>query len=120
MRYLPEIEKYRFTHPLFGPSPKGSLYGAFKKTFYDKTLMMIASDGEGDGWEHVSASFPNCCPTWEQMCFVKSLFWGDDETVIQFHPKTSEYVNNHPYCLHLWKKKSNEYELPPSILVGIK
>jgi hypothetical protein len=53
------------------------------------------------------------------MCFVKSLFWDDEETVIQFHPAVSAYVNNHSHCLHLWKPPF-DMPLPPSILVGIK
>ncbi len=54
------------------------------------------------------------------MSMIKDLFWAKDETVFQFHPKESEYVNNHPNCLHLWKRVDKEIELPPSILVGIK
>jgi hypothetical protein len=53
------------------------------------------------------------------MAFVKDLFWHDDECVVQFHPPKSEYINNHPYCLHLWKPPY-EVKLPPSILVGVK
>lgn len=71
-------------------------------------------------WQHVSVSLPNRCPTWSEMALVKSLFWSEDETVVQFHPKKSEYVNNHPHCLHLWRKNGQEFELPPSILTGIK
>ncbi len=47
------------------------------------------------------------------MCFVKNLFWRDDEAVMQIHPKKSEYVNNHPFCLHLWRKADKEIDLPP-------
>jgi hypothetical protein len=65
------------------------------------------------GWEHVSVSLRNRTPTWEEMSFVKNLFWKDDETVIQFHPKKSEYINRHPYVLHLWRKIGQDYELPP-------
>lgn len=73
------------------------------------------------GWEHVSVSklqgkIPRI-PTWEDMSYVKSLFWSDDETVLQFHPKRQEYVNKYPWCLHLWKKIGVEHELPPTILV---
>lgn len=71
----------------------------------------------GGGWDHVSIAFPNRCPTWEEMCKVKDLFFYDDETVIQFHPKKSEYVNKHPYCLHLWRKQGEDAELPPQIFV---
>ena len=71
-------------------------------------------------WEHVSVSLPNRCPTWDEMCFIKDLFWEDDQTVVQFHPPKSEYVNNHKYCLHLWRNTKNETETPSSILVGLK
>lgn len=67
----------------------------------------------GGGWEHVSVSYPNRCPTWEEMCRVKNMFWNDDECVVQYHPPKSDYVNNHPYCLHLWRKCGKDFELPP-------
>lgn len=41
----------------------------------------------GGGWEHVSVSLSNRCPTWEEMCMVKDIFWGEDECVIQFRPR---------------------------------
>jgi len=53
------------------------------------------------------------CPTWEEMCRVKDLFWEKNQTVIQFHPDESEYVNEHPGCLHLWKQVNAEFPLPP-------
>ncbi len=71
----------------------------------------------GGGWEHVSVSYSNRCPTWEEMCRVKDIFWYDNECVVQFHPPKSEYVNNHPYCLHLWRKCGNDFELPPKEFV---
>lgn len=88
-------------------------------------LRIIASGGDpgdevSEGWEHVSVSLPNRCPNWIEMCFVKVLFWSDDECVVQFHPPKSEYVNNHAYCLHLWRHKTMAFPLPPSHLVGIK
>jgi hypothetical protein len=84
----------------------------------------IASDGEG--WEHVSVHVrhdqekASRCPTWEEMCFVKDIFWSDEDTVVQFHPPKAEYVNCHPFCLHLWRKKNSNFETPPSVLVGVK
>lgn len=81
-------------------------------------LAIIGSDGLG--WQHVSVSTQHRCPNWEEMCFVKDLFWNDDECVVQFHPPKSEYVNYHPNCLHLWKPNSQEIPTPPAILVGPK
>ena len=71
----------------------------------------------GGGWEHVSVSFAGRTPTWEEMCKVKDTFWNDNECVIQYHPAKSEYVNNYPYCLHLWKKIGSEFETPPKAFV---
>ena len=84
-----------------------------------KFLTIIASD-QG-GWDHVSVSLPNRCPTWDEMCYVKDLFWNDEETVVQYHPPKSKYINNYPYCLHLWKPKSKlkKLPLPPKWMVGI-
>jgi hypothetical protein len=70
------------------------------------------------GWEHVSVSVDGRVPNWQEMCFVKNLFWSDEECVVQFHPPKSEYVNLHPYCLHLWKPLERDVLLPPSLLVG--
>lgn len=81
-------------------------------------MTIIASDGEG--WEHVSVSFPDRCPTWDEMCAVKSLFWGESDTVLQFHPPKAEYVNHHPYCLHLWRESGVNAETPPAWMVGPK
>lgn len=86
-------------------------------------LKVIASDGAledgSQAWEHVSVSLPNRCPTWAEMCAIKALFWGPEDTVVQYHPPRSDYVNNHPYCLHLWRPVDAELPRPPALMVGI-
>lgn len=72
----------------------------------------------GGGWEHVSVSLARRCPTWEEMCMIKDIFWGEEECVVEYHPPRSQYVNRHPYCLHLWKKIGEEFETPPKEYVG--
>ena len=96
-------------------------YGAFYVPYDSYELKVLATDGQGlkPEWEHVSVSMPNRCPNWKEMCFIKDLFWGKEETVLQIHPPASKYVNQHPHCLHMWKKKDGEFELPPLIYVGI-
>lgn len=87
-------------------------------------LNIIASDGavEGDAqaWEHVSVSLPHRTPTWEEMCQVKALFWDDDDCVVQFHPPRSDYVNNHPFSLHLWRLPAAAFPRPPALMVGLR
>ena len=56
------------------------------------------------GWEHVSVSpYNGKTPTWDDMCAVKNIFWDDEEEVLQFHPKKSQYINLKDNCLHLWR-----------------
>lgn len=96
-------ERYRAPHPGGYPHKKGDQYGWFEVERIGKTkLCIMASPPDGE-WQHVSVSTRHRCPDWQEMCFVKSLFWDDEECVVQFHPPKSEYVNNHDFCLHLWK-----------------
>ena len=52
------------------------------------------------------------------MCYVKGLFWEDHECVMQLHPPKSDYVNNHPYCLHMWRPLDVEIPRPDAFMVG--
>lgn len=74
----------------------------------------------GGGWDHVSASFKNRTPSWEEMAEIKDMFFRKNETAVQYHPEEDEYVNNHPHCLHIWKKQGHTHELPPWWMVGLK
>ena len=76
----------------------------------------------GGGWEHVSVSpfKKHITPSWDDMCKIKDMFFEEEETVVQYHPAKSEYVNNMPNCLHLWRPLVDVMPTPPSIMVGIK
>lgn len=93
--------------------------GAFAIPFNGVTLFTIASD-EG-GWEHVSVHADGesgkRIPTWGEMCYVKDLFWKADECVMQLHPPKSDYVNNHPCVLHLWRPLFEEIPRPSKVMV---
>ena len=102
------------------------MWGMFQiRPFRYKLHVVSSGDQHGpagvESWEHVSVSVigKNFCPSWEEMCFVKNLFWMPTECVVQFHPPEAEYVNNHPYCLHLWKPPY-DVPTPPSITIGLK
>lgn len=87
-----------------------------------RRIRCLASDGEG--WKHVSVSFGSkskSAPSWELMCRIKDLFWNDEDTVVQFHPKKSDYVNFHAGCLHLWQCiDGREQPTPHPLMVGPK
>ena len=88
----------------------------------ESPLRVIASDGaldDGQEWDHVSVSRPDRTPTWAEMCAIKALFWGDEDVVVQYHSPRSEWVNNHQYCLHMWRPVGVDVPRPPALMVGI-
>lgn len=88
-----------------------------------ETLNIWSSDGvvpEALGWEHVSVSTNRRCPNWQEMCFVKDMFWLPEECVIQYHVPVMHHINNHPFCLHLWRNKEQSIPMPPPEMVGIR
>jgi hypothetical protein len=111
-------EEYRLKHGYMGSDKTYGNNGVFLIPFEGRELQVIASDHAE--WEHVSVSLTNRTPNWKEMCFIKNLFWDENECVVEFHPPKSEYVNNHEFCLHLWKKIGHNFEMPPSIFVGLK
>ena len=120
---MPEtLEPCRVRDGALGSDHTYGLAGCFIVTGPMGRELCIVSSGpdDGTGWEHVSISLENRPPNWAEMCRVKELFWGEEETVFQFHPRRSEYVNCHAFTLHLWKPISIIIPLPPSILVGPK
>lgn len=113
-------EQYRVTRGVMRSSPECGNNGAFEiPTPFLKfpRVFVIASDHEG--WEHVSVSHGSEMPTWELMVFIKALFWEPEDCVVQYHAPRSEYVNNHKYCLHLWRPTASILPRPPSWMVSV-
>jgi hypothetical protein len=112
----------RVTKGMFGTSHDAGNNGLFfvRSPSIKETALMRIIASDGLGWEHVSVSFAHRCPTWAEMCKVKSLFWDAEDAVMQLHPPESEWVNNHSYCLHLWRPVGTDIPRPPEYMVGIK
>lgn len=122
MKDLHTLDKYRLSdcelqrYGAIGDSGNG----CFKVFISGRAFFVIASNG--GGWDHVSVSPCNhrrqACPTWDEMCAIKDMFFDTEETVVQYHPAKSDYVNVHPYCLHLWKPNNGmKLPAPPIIFV---
>ena len=95
LRFPEQYERMHF--------PSGRLY---RIPFNGVKLTVIATldtDDNGIQWEHVSVSLKNSIPTWQELKFIKMLFWDPEDEVLQFFPPQSEYINVHKNCLHLWR-----------------
>lgn len=120
-QFSDRVERGRWTRgPGHLASQKGADYGMFDlRTNEGQALRVMVSSGADEvPWEHVSVSTKTRCPTWKEMCWIKELFFEDEEVVIQYHPRKSDYVNQHPFCLHMWRPLNAELPLPPTIAVG--
>jgi len=93
----------------------GAVDGAYVLFHRGQRLNVIASNG--GGWDHVSVSTATRCPTWEEMEYVRSLFFRGSETVMQLSVPRAQHINNHPHCLHLWRPQQCEIPRPPSEFV---
>ena len=123
MRFSEKLEKFRLRRGPYASNTRDDLGAFLVPGPCGRDLRIIASPGDAHEdipWEHVSVSLPNRCPNWEEMCFVKSLFWDDEEAVMQLHPPRSTWINNHAYCLHLWRPLKAKIPLPPEVAVGLK
>lgn len=132
--------RYRITSGELASKPEDGNNGAFTIPHPNQGrtwFLVIASDGfgpEGEEitkWEHVSVHVTyekrrkkrtdlyKRIPTWNEMQFIKRLFFEDEEVCYQLHPKQSEYVNVQPFTLHIWRRpEADELISPPHILVG--
>lgn len=128
MRKPGHLEKYRIKKGLMASTEEDGMKGAYFIRFHCSSPGMWFYQvicGIGLGWEHVSVCIRQelkgntfyKTPSWDQMCYIKDLFWEENETVLQFHPKKSDYVNHHPNILHLWKRIGTDHDLPPTFTV---
>ena len=127
-QFRDRVMEFRYTGAYVTPEEEdfGGIFRVPSRIGIGKILIMASRynpeiDREDNyEWNHVSASLQTRCPTWEEMCRIKKLFFFPEETVMQLHPPESQYVNCHPYCLHLWEPVKLTIPLPPSIMVGLK
>ena len=123
----------------YGTTEAEGLMGCFeglrrRNDHFARKLRILSSgpklpddDLDGDpalGWEHVSVSImgknaSKLTPTWEDMAFVKSLFWTDEETVMQLHVPSGDHVSMHDGTLHLWRPTQEKIPRPPTSTVGV-
>lgn len=121
---FPELYRWNNVPPQYR-TVAGDTHGMFLIPGRDakgRILKVMASSGSDEiPWEHVSVSLADQqtkCPSWDEMCIVKDLFWDAEELVVQYHPPKSQYVNHHSACLHMWRHKTQEIPIPETYLVG--
>jgi len=121
-------EKYRLkNHPLVPSTEQDGNNGGFLIPHYRiDGYQFYCQASDGYGWEHLSITVrkkgkpADRTPTWAEMCWLKDLFWGNEDCVMQLHPSESQHISTHNFCLHLWRPIGQPIPQPPSIMVGSK
>ncbi|MBI9112426.1 hypothetical protein [Maridesulfovibrio ferrireducens] len=118
MNYIPNLMDINFSVPaqplkIFKGWKEKTSITAHAACFIHKSGLIVFSsvddlqDGEGNEskWVHLSCSRKDRLPTWDDLKGVKKMFLGDEKEALQVFPKTEDYVNLHPFCLHLWAQE---------------
>lgn len=89
---------------------------AFKK---GNLIVILSKNKKKDNklWWHLSMSRPNKYIPYEEICYVKDIFFGDVKALWIF-PEKKYYVNIHKYCFHLFYCEDG-YIIPEFSLNGI-
>jgi hypothetical protein len=93
--------------------------GVFDLPYPLKGIWFKCVASSSDGWDHISVSLPDRCPTWEEMEYIKHAFFKEDETAMQLHVPKDDHRNFSKYCLHLWRPNNGQaIPRPPGFFVA--
>lgn len=100
----------------FGRTECNGVKMMFGSIYDRKETICFTMGRDENGWEHVAISIGSGrkIPSWEIMCKAKSVFWRDDEDVVQLHPMESAYFHGFPgqmEVLHLWRPVDGDWSL---------
>ena len=86
--------------------------GAFAFRLPDNPEPFVVVASSGDGWDHVSVSCKDRCPTWAEMDAIKRIFFKPGEVAMQLHVTAEDHINVHPFTLHLWRPHGTKRAIP--------
>ena len=100
------IKPPSFDEPLEVPLP-AALAGGHDlepncRAFRLGECFVLVGQSPRSGW-HLSISHPTRIPTWEELRSARYRLLPDDLTMGVLLPPSAQYVNLHPFCLHLWQ-----------------
>ena len=120
MKNLDNISNFRRID-LYGDGFLGDeANGAFIIDRYNTGEFYLVIASNGQGWDHVSVTTHKKnggsvkkCPSYQEMMMIKEKLFSEEDVVFQLHPREEDYINTHPYCLHLWKPNNCNMVVPP-------
>lgn len=74
----------------------------FKEGVFQKGELRIIVSLDAGLW-HISISHPSRLPTYEELKEARYVFAPDNIYMAQIFPPQDQFINVHPYCLHLYQ-----------------
>lgn len=90
-------------------------------TWWRGKLLIIASaaiEDDGEVWVHVSASYKDRLPSWDDLRAIKAILIGESRYAYQVLPPSDHSVNIHKYCLHMFAPVDPDADLMPDFTRG--
>lgn len=114
---ISRANRWRIKTGKMGSNETAGFNGAFIVPISGEMWQVIISDGMD--FRHLSATNAQRrqLPGWEIMCRLKELFFADDSWVVIYIPAKEAYINDHPYCHHLWEPLNEKLPIPWTALV---
>lgn len=121
MRDVEHLEKFRVVNGPMASTPEAGNNGMFlipHQKYAKDRFQVTCSDGMG--WEVVSFTYykKNKTPTWDDSCYIKDLFWEEEEAVMQLHRPASLRVSERKFVIALMRPIEVEIPQPPVITLG--
>jgi hypothetical protein len=114
---LARANRWRIRTGKFASDDSYAFNGQFLVPLEGEMFLVQLSDGWG--WRHLSVSNAQrrVLPTWSVITRLRDLFFPDDVWVVQMFPPKEEYVNDCPWCLHLWESLDEPMPHPSVVMV---
>ena len=72
------------------------------------TIVITQDTADGQTRIHMSVSHQERLPTWDEMKKVREELLPLNRDFAMIFPKQEDYINIHPYCLHLMEIKPSD------------
>jgi hypothetical protein len=114
---LSRANRWRIRNGQFASTDQDGFNGHFLVPLNGELWHVIIADGMGFRHLSISNAQRKMLPDWKIMCRVKEAFWADSAWCVQYMPAKDDYINDHPFTLHIWEPIDQELPKPPIILV---
>lgn len=106
----------RLVHALLAHLPTGWRVLPFgpdgaKAVGPDGSVIVTRADYGGVEWTHASIAHPAVMPTYDELCWLHRVVFGDGWSYQVFAPPEN-HVNIHGFALHLWGRTDGRAALP--------